>query len=65
MANDLPWMLRRLDILERAIAEMEAHVAAPFLDRELNPDVRASLLWARQERRRLKSRVAQMKGERE
>lgn len=43
------WMERRLELLERAIAEMEAHLERPHLDPRLNPDVPGCLVWAKTE----------------
>jgi hypothetical protein len=47
------WLERRLELLERAIAEMEAHLERPWLDPGLNPDVPGCLVWARSEVERI------------
>lgn len=47
------WLERRLELLERAIVEMEAHMERPWLDPSLNPDVPGCLDWARVEIERI------------
>ena len=52
-ASGANWLERRLELLERAIAEMEAHMERPYLDPLLNPDVPGCLEWAQAEVERI------------
>ena len=56
--DELGWLTRRLQLIDRAIRELEADQKSPHLDRRLNPDVADSLIWARRERSSIRSRIA-------
>ena len=53
------WLERRRELLERAIAEMQAHLERPCLDPQLNPDVAGCLAWAKAEVERLSAQPPQ------
>jgi len=55
--SDLGWLLRRREILTRAIAEMEQHQLRPQLDRNLIPNVDELLAWARCEMGRIETEL--------
>lgn len=60
MSNELPWLKRRLQIIDRAIAEMEVHEVKPHLSEVLNPDIAGALEWARDEKVRVESELKQL-----
>jgi len=51
--DELSWLMRRKDLLSRAIAEMEQPALAARLSRDLMPDVPELLAWAHAELRRV------------
>lgn len=60
MEAELNWLMRRREIIRRALAEMEHQEANSIVPDLVDPDLPGSLCWAREELAKIEMRIAEL-----